>query len=83
MKDVYTRFADIYFAADIKVRSILLKRIIDFVRHSAYAHLLRTMDESNAGYVMGYLRSQRSAEMYIILDQIINSPLPTKEEFYN
>ncbi len=80
--DVYDKFSDIYFSCDMKVRSILLKTIIDFVGHPAYAHLLKTMDNENAHHVMGYLRSQRSVEMYIILDRIIKNPLPTKEHFH-
>ena len=80
--DVYDKFSDIYFSCDMKVRSVLLKKIIDFVGHPAYAHLLRTMDPENAHHVMGYLRSQRSVEMYIILDQISKNPLPTKEDFH-
>lgn len=80
--DVYDKFSDIYFSCDMKVRSILLKKVIDYVGHPAYAHILRTMDPDNAQHVMGYLRSQRSVEMYMILDQIIRSPLPTKEQFH-
>jgi hypothetical protein len=80
--DVYDKFSDIYFSCDMKIRSLLLKKVIDYVRHPAYAHLLRTMDQDNAQHVMGYLRSQRSGEMYMILDQIIRSPLPTKEQFH-
>jgi hypothetical protein len=81
VKDVYDQFSEIYFAADMKIRNVLLSRIINFVGHPAYAHLLRTMDEKNAHHVMGYLRSQRSFEMYVILDQTVNSPLPTKDDF--
>jgi hypothetical protein len=80
--DVYDKFSDIYFSCDMKVRSVLLKKIIYYVEHPAYAHILRTMDQDNAQHVMGYLRSQRSVEMYMILDQIIRSPLPTKEHFH-
>lgn len=82
VKDVYDQFSEIYFNADIKIRNVLLTRIIDFVRHPAYSHLLRTMDQNNTHHVMGYLRSQRSVELYIILDQIINNPLPTKDDFH-
>jgi hypothetical protein len=81
-KDVYDRFIDIYFNNDLKVQSLLLKTIIDFVGHPAYAHILRTMDKDNAHHVMGYLRSQRSVEMYLVLDQILRNPLPTKQDFY-
>jgi hypothetical protein len=82
VKDVYDQFIDIYFSVDIKIQVVLLDRIIKFVGHPAYSHLLRTMDANNAHHVMGYLRSQRSVEMYVILDQIIRNPLPTKIEFY-
>jgi hypothetical protein len=68
--DVYDRFAEYYFSSDIVVRPLILQRVINFVGHPAYAHLLRTMDKFNAHHVMGYLRSQRNVEMYIILDQI-------------
>ena len=81
--DVYDKFRDIYFSSNMKVRSVLLKKVIDFVGHPAYAHLLRTMDETNSQYVIGYLRSQRSVEIYIILDQITKSPLPIKDDFHH
>jgi hypothetical protein len=81
-EDVYDKFINIFFNTDLKVQSVLLKTITDFVGHPAYNHILRTMDKDNAHHVMGYLRSQRSAEMYIILDQIIRNPLPTKDDFY-
>lgn len=80
--DVYDKFAEIYFSVDMKIRNVLLKRITDYVTHPVYIHLLRTMDETNLHYVMGYLRSQRFGEMYDILNIIINSPLPTKEDFH-
>ncbi len=83
VKDVYDQFIDLYFSVDIKIQTVLLDRIIKFVGHPAYTHLLRTIDKNNAYHVMGYLRSQRSVEMYVILDQIIRSPLPTKIDFYN
>jgi hypothetical protein len=81
-KDVYDRFIEIYFNCDLKVQSVLLKTIIDFVGHPAYTHLLKTMDKDNAYHVMGYLRSQRSIDMYMALDQILRNPLPTKQDFY-
>jgi hypothetical protein len=82
-KDVYDKFINIYFNTDLKVQNVLLRKIFDFVGHPVYVHILKTMDKDNAHHVMGYLRSQRSAEMYIILDQIIQNPLPTKEDFYS
>ena len=80
--DVYDKFAEIYFSVDIKIRNVLLKRITDYITHPVYTHLLRTMDETNLQYVMGYLRSQRFGELYNILNLIINSPLPTKNDFH-
>jgi hypothetical protein len=68
--DVYDRFVDYYFSSDTTVRPLILERVINFVGHPAYTHLLRTMDTFNAHHVMGYLRSQRNVEMYVILDQI-------------
>ena len=79
-KDIYDTFIDIFYKCDIKVQTMLLRKMFDFVRHPAYEHLLKTMNKDNACYIMGYLRSQRSAEMYTILDTIINSPLPTKDD---
>jgi len=81
-KDIYDIFIDIYFENDIKVQSILLKTINVYVGHPAYTHLLKTMDLTNAHHVMGYLRSQRSTEMYYILNHIICNPRPTKYDFY-
>lgn len=80
--DVYDKFAEIYFSVDMKIRNVLVKRITDYITHPVYIHLLRTMDENNLQYVMGYLRSQRFGEMYDILNLIINSPLPTKNDFH-
>jgi hypothetical protein len=80
--DVYDKFADIYFSVDMKIRNVLLKRITNYVTHPVYIHLLRTMDETNSQYVMGYLRSQRFGELYNILNLIINSSLPTKDDFH-
>jgi len=80
-QDVYDKFTQIYFSVNMKIRNILLKRILAYNPHPVYTHLLKTMDESNSHYVMGYLQSQRSAELYDILNIIINSPLPTKYDF--
>jgi len=41
------------------------------------------MDIKNADYIICYLRSQRSIELYNILDRIICNPLPEKNTFYN
>ena len=78
--DVYDRFSEIYFSTDIKIRNILLKQIIDYVGHPVYTHLLQTMDQYNAIHVMGYLRSQRSVEMYIILEYVCRNPLPNRNK---
>jgi len=80
--DIYDKFAEIYFSVDMKIRNVILKRITDYVTHPVYIHLLRTMDETNSQYVMGYLRSQRFGELYNILNLIINSSLPTKDDFH-
>ena len=80
--DVYDKFVDIYFAANIRVRNVLLKRIITYIGHPVYIHLLRTMNRENAHHVIGYLRSQRSAEMYFILDQVIYELDITPIEFF-
>ena len=80
--DVYDKFVDMYFAADIRVRNVLLKRIITYIGHPVYIHLLRTMDQENYNHVIGYLRSQRSVEMYHILEQITSNPLPIKEDCF-
>jgi hypothetical protein len=82
LKDVYDIFADIYFVADMKVQNVILTKVINYVQHPVYTHLLKTMDKDNAHHVMGYLRSQRSVEMYFILEHIINNPLPTKDKFF-
>jgi hypothetical protein len=82
-KDIYDTFLDIYFSSELKVQSVLIQKITDYVGHPVYTHLLRTMDKDNAHHVIGYLKSQRSVELYFILDQIINNPLPTKNDFYS
>ena len=40
------------------------------------------MDQENYNHVIGYLRSQRSVEMYNILEQITSNPLPIKEDCF-
>lgn len=81
-KDVYERFMDIYFQQHPKVKMVLLKKITDYVAHPVYTHLLNTMDRDNAHHVVGYLRSQRCFELYSILENICNNPLPPKSEFF-
>jgi hypothetical protein len=82
-KDVYDKFIDLYFSVDLKVQSVFIKLIENFVNHDVYTHLLKTMEKDNAYFIMGYLRSQRSIELYSILDKIIRSPLPTKADYYS
>jgi hypothetical protein len=79
--DIFDDFIEMYYTCDIKVQSVLLDTIINYVKHPAYTHLLRTMDRNNYHHVIGYLRSQRSYELYTILDKIMRNPLPTKEDF--
>ena len=69
-RDLYDRFVDYYFGSDPEVRPLILDRIINFVGHPAYAHLLRTMTKDNAYHVIGYLRSQQNIELYMILVEI-------------
>lgn len=75
--DLYDTFIDIYFNLTIKQQYAIQKTINDYVGHPVYAHLFKTMDKENAHHVMGYLRSQRSVELYSILDQIIRNPTNT------
>lgn len=81
-KDIYDRFIDIYFQQHPKIKMVLLKKITDYVAHPVYTHLLNTMDRDNSHHVMGYLRSQRSFELFNILEQICNNPLPPKSDFF-
>jgi hypothetical protein len=81
-EDIYDEFIQIYFKQDLKIRLILKQKIINFIKHPVYTHLLQTMNEYNAQHIIGYFRSQRSVEMYTILDHIVNSPLPNKDKFY-
>jgi hypothetical protein len=74
-RDVYDSFIDIYFNLTIKQQYAIQKTINDYVGHPVYAHLFKTMDKENAYHVMGYLRSQRSVELYSILDQIVKNPV--------
>ncbi len=80
-RDVFDDFIEVFYNSHIKVQNVLLETIINYIKHPAYAHLLRTMDKNNACYVIGYLRSQRSFELYTILERIMMNPLPTKEDF--
>lgn len=75
-KDLYDRFVDYYFSSDPEVRPLILERIINFVGHPAYAHLLRTMTKDNAYHIMGYLRSQQNIELYMILVEITRAASP-------
>ncbi len=80
-RDIFDDFIETFYTCDIKVQRVLLTTIINYVNHPAYAHLLKTMDKDNSGYIMGYLRSQRSYSLYTILDRIMRNPLPTKDDF--
>jgi hypothetical protein len=84
-RDLYDLFVDYYFGSDPEVRPLILERIINFVGHPAYAHLLRTMTTANAYHVIGYLRSQQNIELYMILVEITraaSSPtVPPREGF--
>jgi hypothetical protein len=80
-RDIFDDFIDVFYNCHIKVQNVLLETIINYIKHPAYAHLLRTMDKNNACYVIGYLRSQRSFELYTILEKIMMNPLPTKDDF--
>jgi hypothetical protein len=80
-KDVYDKFLDIYFRSDLSTQKLILKTVTDFVGHPAYTHILNTMDKGNAYYVIGYLRSQRSIDMYFILDQIIHNNMVASYDF--
>jgi hypothetical protein len=80
-RDVFDDFIEVFYNCHIKVQNVLLETIINYIKHPAYAHLLRTMNKDNACYVIGYLRSQRSFELYTILERIMMNPLPTKEDF--
>lgn len=80
--DVYDKFIHIYFSSDIKVQVKMLKQVINYMRHPVYTHLLKTMDRENAHHVMGYLKSQRSVELYFILGQVIREPILTPTEFF-
>jgi hypothetical protein len=78
-KDVYDKFLDIYFMSEAGSQKLILKTVSDFVGHPAYTHILNTMDKGNAYYVIGYLRSQRSIDMYFILDQIVQNGTKTSK----
>lgn len=80
-RDVFDDFIEMFYTQDIKVQGILIDTIINYVKHPAYTHLLKTMDRNNYHHVIGYLRSQRSYELYTILDKIMHNPLPTKKDF--
>ncbi len=82
-KDCYDKFIDIYFNSHIKVQNMLIKTISDYVQHPVYSHLLNTMEYSNAHYIIGYLRSQKNYELYTIIENIVSSPLPPKDTFYD
>jgi hypothetical protein len=81
-KDYYEQFLDVYFESSLKVRAVLIKRIFKTVTHRAYQHLFNTLDRENAYFVMGYLRSQKSIEVYRALEKILTSPLPTRDDFF-
>ena len=80
-RDVFDDFIEVFYNSHIKVQNVLLETIINYIKHPAYAHLLRTMNKDNACYVIGYLRSQRSFELYTIIERIMMNPLPTKDDF--
>lgn len=70
-KDVYEKFSNIYVSSTVKNRTVLIKHIIDSIYHPVYIHLLKTIDIYNCHYVLGYLRSQRSIELYNTLKSVV------------
>lgn len=70
--DIYDKFIELYFNSDIKQRFLLITSITNSIRHLSYIHMFKTMDLSNIHYVIGYLKSQRSSEMYNSIENILS-----------
>jgi hypothetical protein len=79
--DIYNKFINLFYGSDFKVQNVILATINNSINHPAYIHLFKTMDASNAKYIMGYFRSQKSFELNSIIEKIVMSPLPTKDDF--
>ncbi len=74
MQDAYDRFVHRYFSVDVRLQGLLLSHINHHIVNPVYMHLFRTMTRENAGYIVGYLRSQRDLRLYEVLSQLTAGP---------
>lgn len=70
--DIYDKFIELYFNSNIKQRFALIANINNSIRHSAYIYILKTMNTNNIHHIIGYFRSQLSAELYNAFEHTIS-----------
>ncbi len=71
--DYYTEFGNLLIKVKPSVRYSIIQTIRENISHPAYLHLLLTMNSENVEYVMGYLRSMRHYDLYLIIEKIVDT----------
>jgi hypothetical protein len=69
--DIYDAFVNIILSSRPKIRSIILETIRKHITHPAYIHLMHTLNNTNAQFIAGYLRTTPYAELTEIIRQIV------------
>lgn len=69
--DIYDAFVNIFLSSKPKIRSIILETVRKHITHPAYIHLIHTLDNTNAQYIAGYLRTTPYRELNEIIKQIV------------
>jgi hypothetical protein len=69
--DIYDAFVNIIVSSRPKIRSIVLETIRKHITHPAYLHLMHTLDNTNARYIAGYLRTTPYKELNEVIKQIV------------
>lgn len=69
--DNLDKFINYLLASKPKIRFAIITQFSEQVNHPVYTHLLKTLDNDNASYIIGYLRSQKMYEMHVFVDNIM------------
>lgn len=70
--DNLDKFIDYLLSSKPRIRFAVIQQFFEEVNHPVYHHILKTLDNENAQYVIGYLRSQRMNEVHLFVDKIIS-----------
>lgn len=69
--DNLDQFVDYLLSSKPRIRFAVIQQFATEVKHPVYHHLLKTLDNENAQYVVGYLRSQKMVEVHSFVDKIV------------